>query len=505
MDLDPNRLLKDELQYEVNIRGEAPLDTVDGLHSQLLQLLDKERDINSSIVEASLIPPLSEEVPIVELRVRSLKEQDKEPARTGNEEVLPRRLKEASLVLNDTSTDIKETPNNKITDPIQTESQNFVKSRLLTVLSIDIAIFPSEPKEPATANNLKNTKKSKLKIRGGTPIDKSFKHAKGTTRVPYTTDKTSRATTLDKKHFHRLCTAYQYTNTRDLVSNKGQENNNRAQSSIKITIPLNTYNIRRSLLCGEVTQAPQPSFSTPCILIFDSMPSSKRTKVVATLREYLQVEYKAKYNLEKKFTRETMKGSTPRVPMQDNLTDYSLQHSEIAYSIASLGFTFIILSTILPLIQATPTSQLIIHFFNTPHVASCWSTDTYTSKFMSPQPIVDFHLPITNLENMFSLEAAKSKRCEIQQIIVKILHKTKANIEDLNLPLYYPLQMDTEKPVVDFHLPITTLENMFSLEAAKSKRSEIQQIIVKILLETKANIDDLNLPLYYPLQMDTEN
>nr|CAD7432802.1 unnamed protein product [Timema monikensis] len=87
-----------------------------------------------------------------------------------------------------------------------------------------LAIFPSETKEPATDNNLKNTKKSKLKIRCGTPIDKSFKHAKGTTRVPYTTDKTSWATTLDKKHFHRLCTAYQYTNTRDLVSNKGQEN-----------------------------------------------------------------------------------------------------------------------------------------------------------------------------------------------------------------------------------------------------------------------------------------
>nr|CAD7203117.1 unnamed protein product [Timema douglasi] len=99
----------------------------------------------------------------------------------------------------------------------------------------------------------------------------------------------------------------------------------------------------------------------PCILIFDSYPNHKRTKVVATLREYLDVEFKTKYNMEKKFTRDTMRGSTPLVPLQDNGTDcglFTLQYAEsflkIDYSIARLGFTVIILSTILPLIPNLP-------------------------------------------------------------------------------------------------------------------------------------------------------
>ncbi|CAG2056737.1 unnamed protein product, partial [Timema podura] len=78
------------------------------------------------------------------------------------------------------------------------------------------------------------------------------------------------------------------------------------------------------------------------------------------------------------------------------------------------------------------------------------------------------------------------------------------NLTDCGLFTLQYAESFLKKPVVDFHLPITSLKNMFPLEAAKSKRSEIQQIIYKILLETKANIDDLNLPFYYPLQVDTE-
>nr|CAD7443377.1 unnamed protein product [Timema bartmani] len=67
--------------------------------------------------------------------------------------------------------------------------------------------FQGEIKEPATDNNLKNIKKSKLKTTGGTPIDKSFK-----------------------------------------------------QSALVVASDRRFHSIRRSLLCGEeVTQASQPS------------------------------------------------------------------------------------------------------------------------------------------------------------------------------------------------------------------------------------------------------
>lgn len=64
----------------------------------------------------------------------------------------------------------------------------------------------------------------------------------------------------------------------------------------------------------------------PCILIFDSLNGgTSRAKIVATLREWLVEEYRAKYNgIERDFSINTMKGNLVKVPQQPNFTDCGL-------------------------------------------------------------------------------------------------------------------------------------------------------------------------------------
>jgi len=58
--------------------------------------------------------------------------------------------------------------------------------------------------------------------------------------------------------------------------------------------------------------------------------------VVATLRDYLRIEYKVKEGKDKEFNKDTIKGSTPRVPQQTNFTDcgvYVLQYVESFFQV----------------------------------------------------------------------------------------------------------------------------------------------------------------------------
>ncbi|XP_031345949.1 uncharacterized protein LOC116172807 isoform X2 [Photinus pyralis] len=67
------------------------------------------------------------------------------------------------------------------------------------------------------------------------------------------------------------------------------------------------------------------------ILIFDSLAGASRARVVATLRDYLSCEYKAKMGVDKVFNKDVIKGSCPKVPQQTNFTDcglYLLQYVE---------------------------------------------------------------------------------------------------------------------------------------------------------------------------------
>ena len=81
-----------------------------------------------------------------------------------------------------------------------------------------------------------------------------------------------------------------------------------------------------------------PVGNRPCILIFDSLAGCSRNRVIATLRDYLLVEYQVRKgetphdsDKRKLFTKETMLGSSLKVPQQNNYSDcgiYVLQYAE---------------------------------------------------------------------------------------------------------------------------------------------------------------------------------
>ncbi|XP_061098550.1 sentrin-specific protease 6 isoform X2 [Conger conger] len=108
----------------------------------------------------------------------------------------------------------------------------------------------------------------------------------------------------------------------------------------------------------------------PCILIMDSLRGPTRSTVVKTLREYLEVEWEVRKGTQRSFGKEVMRGSSPRVPQQDNFSDcgvYILQYVE--------------------------------------------------SFFESPLP--SFHLPM-NLTDWFPQQRMKKKREEIKDLILAI-------------------------------------------------------------------------------------
>ncbi|XP_059211803.1 sentrin-specific protease 6 isoform X2 [Centropristis striata] len=108
----------------------------------------------------------------------------------------------------------------------------------------------------------------------------------------------------------------------------------------------------------------------PCILIMDSLRGPARSTVVKTLREYLEVEWEVRKGSVRSFGKDVMKGSSPRVPQQDNFSDcgvYVLQYVE--------------------------------SFFE--------------------NPIPSFHLPV-NLSEWFPQPRMKTKREEIKELILKL-------------------------------------------------------------------------------------
>uniref|UniRef100_UPI003AACFC0B sentrin-specific protease 6 n=1 Tax=Centroberyx gerrardi TaxID=166262 RepID=UPI003AACFC0B len=108
----------------------------------------------------------------------------------------------------------------------------------------------------------------------------------------------------------------------------------------------------------------------PCILIMDSLRGPARSTVVKTLREYLEVEWEVRKGSQRSFGKDVMRGSSPRVPQQDNFSDcgvYILQYVE--------------------------------SFFE--------------------NPIPSFHLPV-NLSEWFPQQRMKTKRKEIKELILKI-------------------------------------------------------------------------------------
>ncbi|XP_066991207.2 uncharacterized protein [Anabrus simplex] len=123
----------------------------------------------------------------------------------------------------------------------------------------------------------------------------------------------------------------------------------------------------------------------PCILIFDSLAGASRTRVVATLRDYLRIEYKVKEGKERDFSKDTIKGASPKVPQQTNFTDCGLY-----------------------------LLQYVESFFK--------------------DPIKDYHLPMKILANWFSEDVVNHKREEIQKLLLDLMEKNNVDVENLNLP-----------------------------------------------------------------------
>ncbi|XP_059355128.1 sentrin-specific protease 6-like isoform X1 [Carassius carassius] len=140
--------------------------------------------------------------------------------------------------------------------------------------------------------------------------------------------------------------------------------------------------------CGSFVKAEWTSKPTickqPCILIMDSLRGPTRSTVVKTLREYLEVEWEVKKGSQRSFGKDVMKGSSPRVPQQDNFSDcgvYVLQYVE--------------------------------------------------SFFENPLP--SFHLPM-NLLDWFPQRRMKTKRDEIKELILKLQTQQQLNLESCHSP-----------------------------------------------------------------------
>ncbi|KAJ8931084.1 hypothetical protein NQ314_016048 [Rhamnusium bicolor] len=112
--------------------------------------------------------------------------------------------------------------------------------------------------------------------------------------------------------------------------------------------------------------------SEPCILIFDSLAGASRSRVVATLRDYLTCEYKAKLGKEKIFNKDVIKGASPKVPQQNNFTDCGLY-----------------------------LLQYVEHFFT--------------------HPITDYNMPIKQIKEWFEEIIVTKKREDIAELIKNLM------------------------------------------------------------------------------------
>lgn len=126
----------------------------------------------------------------------------------------------------------------------------------------------------------------------------------------------------------------------------------------------------------------------PCILIMDSLRGPARSTVVKTLREYLEVEWEVRRGCQRSFGKDVMKGSSPRVPQQDNFSDCGVY-----------------------------VLQFVESFFE--------------------NPIPSFHLPL-NLSQWFPQLRMKTKRQEIKDIILNL--QNQQGPDQLRSPTPQPLE-----------------------------------------------------------------
>ncbi|XP_057321904.1 uncharacterized protein LOC130665499 [Microplitis mediator] len=138
-------------------------------------------------------------------------------------------------------------------------------------------------------------------------------------------------------------------------------------------------------------------FRSPCILIFDSLKGASRSRVVATLRDYLSCEYQAKLGKEKVFSKDTIKGACPKVPQQSNFTDCGLY-----------------------------LLQYVESFFK--------------------DPIKNYTIPIKTLKNWFEEIVVTRKREELSNLLIKLMNDTKGDKNIILPSVQFPTQDGKLKP-----------------------------------------------------------
>ncbi|XP_014616796.1 PREDICTED: uncharacterized protein LOC106793974 isoform X2 [Polistes canadensis] len=165
------------------------------------------------------------------------------------------------------------------------------------------------------------------------------------------------------------------------------------------------------------------SVKVPCILIFDSLAGASRCRVVATLRDYLSCEYVAKMGIEKTFSKDTIKGASPKVPQQSNFTDCGLY-----------------------------VLQYVESFFK--------------------DPIKNYTLPIKTLKNWFEEIVVTRKREEISKLLIKLMNVTRGS-KNIALPVVnFPTQDGKLKPKPENHLEIKPIKP--ELDIKKKTMSETE-------------------------------
>ncbi|KAJ2946995.1 hypothetical protein O0L34_g16339 [Tuta absoluta] len=142
----------------------------------------------------------------------------------------------------------------------------------------------------------------------------------------------------------------------------------------------------------------------PCILIFDSLAGASRSRVVATLRDYLTCEYLAKLKQSKVFNKDNIKGACPKIPQQNNFTDCGLY-----------------------------LLQYVEHFFK--------------------DPILDYSFPIKQLANWFDEIVVTRKREEISILLKTLMDKynpdSHMTLPDITFPTLNGKLIETEEQQED--------------------------------------------------------
>ncbi|XP_075233482.1 uncharacterized protein LOC142331448 isoform X2 [Lycorma delicatula] len=172
------------------------------------------------------------------------------------------------------------------------------------------------------------------------------------------------------------------------IDNKKQQMEEQSKQVIPPPPPLpSTPNIMSNVkISASPSKAPsREPIKQPCILIFDSLAGASRARVVATLRDYLRIEYRAKHGCDRDFSNNVMKGASPKVPQQTNYTDCGLY-----------------------------VLQYVEAFFQ--------------------NPITDYNVPIKMLQNWFTADEVSRKRFEIQQLLHRLMEEQKVDRSLLNLP-----------------------------------------------------------------------